>query len=113
MASAFIKVLQAAPDLPAQGPEPYIRITTFAIEDLGMPEIYTYPPQNRVVRLQVGSRILHVTWELYTVEGDVGPTLRLTKHGLNLAGLKANRSYLASYDPGTKILSLVRPLSGK
>ncbi|MHB9144614.1 MAG: hypothetical protein ACYC5Y_04680 [Symbiobacteriia bacterium] len=113
MASTFARVLRAAPDLPAQGPEPYIRITTFAADDLGIPEPYTYPPQNRAVRLLVGSRIFHATWELYTIEGDTGPTLRLTRHGLNMTGLTSNRSYLASYDPETKILALIRPLSGK
>lgn len=103
-----LRVVQAAADLPARGPEPYVRLTASALASLGMPITYTSPSQNRVVRLQVNGQVLDATWELYTAEGDLGPIFRLTDAGLKQTGLQPDADYAALYDPDSKIIT-IRP----
>lgn len=110
MSNAFVRVIRVGPDLPPKAAEPYIRINTFALDDLGLPE----PELERVgPRLQVGTALFNAHWELYTAEPDAGPILRLSQQGLNLTKLKANRTYVATYDPDTRVVRLIRPVSGK
>lgn len=113
MNTAFVKVIKAPPDLPAQGPEPYIRINTFAAGGLGIPENLLFSPGESDIKLRVGGQTFHATWELYTAEPDSGPILRLTKQGLALTGLKAGRTYIAHYSPSAKLVTIQRTVSGK
>ena len=110
MSSAFVKVIRVGPDLPPKAPEPYIRINTFALDDLGLPETEL---EAGGPRLQAGAALFNANWELYTAEPDAGPIMRLSQQGLNLTGLKAGRTYVATYDPDARVVRVVRPLSGK
>ncbi|GEM_PF-6403207 len=109
MSEAFVRVVRAGPDLPPKGPEPYVRINTFTLDDLGLTESDLSP----ALRLQVGSSLLHVRWELYTAEPDAGPILRLRPRGLRLTGLRAGRTYVARYEPSVNAIHLIRPVAGK
>lgn len=110
MRSAFVKVIRVGPDLPPKAPEPYIRTNTFALDDLGLPESEL---EAEGPRFQVGAALFSANWELYTAEPDATSIMRLSQQGLNLTGLKAGRTYVATYHPDTGVVRVVRPVSGK
>lgn len=109
MSEAFVRVLRAGPDLPPKGPEPFVRINAFALDDLGLTDTDLTP----ALRIQVGERLLHVGWELFTAEPDAGPILRLRPRGLQLTGLRANRTLVARFEPSVNAIHLIRAVSGK